>query len=170
MDLSFEDLRAADTGALTAWLTSEPWRFHGIRQTWTEADVLAAVADGEFTGENRSFWVRAGDDRVGLLRFRYLDEVSPDLDVRVLERFRGRGIGSAMVDWAATWVFTETERHRLGGETRIDNVAMRRVFDRCGWTQEAHYRASWPDGEGGWIDSIGYAILRDEWEARGSPT
>jgi RimJ/RimL family protein N-acetyltransferase len=105
-----------------------------------------------------------------LLRFRYLDEVSPDLDVRVLERFRGRGIGSAMVDWAATWVFTETERHRLGGETRIDNVAMRRVFDRCGWTQEAHYRASWPDGEGGWIDSIGYAILRDEWEARGSPT
>jgi RimJ/RimL family protein N-acetyltransferase len=25
-----------------------------------------------------------------------------------------------------------------------------------------------PDGNGRWIDSVGYAILRDEWEARDS--
>jgi RimJ/RimL family protein N-acetyltransferase len=154
-----------DADALAAWLSSEPWPFHGIRQRWTEADVQAAVADGEFTGVNRTFWVDACDDRAGLLRFRYLDEASPDVDVRVLARYRGRGIGTAMLDWAAGWIFTETERHRLGGETRIDNRAMRRVFERCGWTQEAHYRRSWPDGEGRWIDSVGYAILRDEWRA-----
>ncbi len=39
---------------------------------------------------------------------------------------------------------------------------MRRVFERCGWVQEAHYRRSWPTGDGGWTDSIGYAIVRDE--------
>jgi len=166
VELAFDPFVVDDAPVLAAWLASEPWPFHGVRQTWTEAEVLAAVADGEFTGESRSFWVHAGDDRVGLLGFRYLDEVSPDVDVRVAARCRRRGIGTAILEWAATWIFTETERHRLGGETRIDNVAMRRVFERCGWTQEAHYRASWPDGNGGWIDSIGYAILRDEWEAR----
>jgi hypothetical protein len=48
--------------------------FHGVRQEWRENDVKAAVAAGEFTANNRSFWVRARQDRVGLVRFRYLDE------------------------------------------------------------------------------------------------
>jgi len=170
VDLVFDAFVADDVDALAAWLAAETWPFHGVRQTWTEAEVVAAVAAGDFTGVNRSFWARSGADRVGLLRFRYLDETSPDVDVRVVARFRGRGIGTAMLDWAARYVFTETARHRLSGETRIDNVPMRRAFERCGWTQEAHYRASWPDGDGGWIDSIGYAILRDEWEPRARPS
>ena len=87
----------------------------------------------------------------------------PDIDVRVLTRFRGSGIATAMVEWAAAYVFTETDRHRPYGETRIDNAPMWRVFDRCGWLQEAHYRASWPDGEGGWdLGGLGYAILRSD--------
>lgn len=163
MELAFEPFVADDVDALASWLASEPWPFHGLRQQWTEEEVVAAVSSGEFTGVNRSMWVRADDTRVGLLRFRWLDETSPDVDLRVLARYRGRGVGSAMLEWAAAFVFTETERHRLGGETRADNLAMRRVFERCGWTREAHYRASWPDGRGGWADSLGYAILRDDW-------
>ena len=166
MELEFDPFVTGDAAVLAAWLASEPWPFHGLRQTWTEDDGLAAVADGEFTGEVTSFWARADEDRIGLLRLRNLDEPSPDVDLRVLARCRGRGIGTAMLEWAATYVFTETERHRLCGETRIDNVAMRRVFEHCRWTEEAHYRLSWPNGTGGWIDSIGYAILRDDWAAR----
>jgi RimJ/RimL family protein N-acetyltransferase len=162
VDLAFAQLVADERRELAGWLASERWPFHAL-QEWAESDVLAAVAAGEFTeAANRSFWVVLEGERVGLLRFRYLDEPSPDVDVRVLARFRGRGIGTAMVEWAAAYAFTETDRHRLCGETRIDNVAMRRVFERCGWIQEAHYRASWPDGEGGWVDSVGYATLRSE--------
>jgi RimJ/RimL family protein N-acetyltransferase len=166
VELVFEPFAEDDVAALASWLASEPWPFHGIRQRWTEADVEADVAAGEFTGTNRSFWVRDGDERVGLLRFRYLDEASPDVDLRVLARFRNRGIATTMLEWAPAYLFTETDRHRLAGETRIDNAPMRRVFERCGWRQEAHYRKSWPDGKGGWIDSVGFAILRDDWEAR----
>ena len=71
-----------------------------------------------------------------------------------------------MVDWAADHLFTTTDKHRLAGETRVDNVAMRRVFERCGWVREAHYRQSWPMEDGGWTDSVGYAILRDDWQRR----
>jgi RimJ/RimL family protein N-acetyltransferase len=69
-----------------------------------------------------------------------------------------------MVDWPADHLFTTTRKHRLAGETRADNAAMRRVFERCGWAQEAHYRQSWPTEDGGWIDSVGYALLRDDWQ------
>ena len=71
-----------------------------------------------------------------------------------------------MVEWAADHLFTTTDKHRLAGETRADNVAMRRVFERCGWVREAHYRQSWPMDDGGWADSVGYAILRDDWQRR----
>jgi RimJ/RimL family protein N-acetyltransferase len=167
-ELDFEPFVEDDLAALASWLASEPWPFHGLRQEWTEAEVEAAFAAGDFTGNNRSFWVRAEGERAGLLRFRYLDETSPDVDLRVLSQFRGRGVGTAMLEWAPAHLFTHTDRHRLAGETRIDNAPMRRIFERCAWTQEAHYRMSWPDGKGGWIDSVGYAILRDEWEARAS--
>lgn len=70
-----------------------------------------------------------------------------------------------MVRWAAENLFTTTSKHRLAGETRVDNVAMRRAFERCGWKQEAHYRQSWPTDDGGWTDSVSYAILRDDWPA-----
>jgi RimJ/RimL family protein N-acetyltransferase len=166
VELDFEAFVDNDVRALASWLTSEPWPFHGLRQEWTESDVEGAVAAGEFTGSNRSFWVCTGHERAGLLRFRYLDEASPDVDLRVLTRFRGRGIGTAMLEWAPEHIFSQTDTQRLSGETRIDNAPMRRIFERCAWTQEAHYRMSWPDGKGGWIDSVGYAILRNEWEAR----
>ncbi|WP_348981447.1 GNAT family N-acetyltransferase [Brevibacterium sp. 'Marine'] len=41
---------------------------------------------------------------------------------------------------------------------------MRSVFDRAGWTKEAHYRRSWPVIGGDPLDSVGYAVLREEWE------
>jgi RimJ/RimL family protein N-acetyltransferase len=164
-DLQFEEFKPKEAGELAAWLAAEPWPFHA-RQYWEVEDALAAIEDGQFTEENRTFWVALPwEGRVGMLRFRYLDDVNPDVDVRLLPPFRGRGFGTRMVMWAAEHLFTTTEKHRLTGETRVDNVAMRHVFRRCGWVQEAHYRRSWPDGDGSWVDSIGYAILRDDWKS-----
>jgi len=103
---------------------------------------------------------------VGIVHYRYLEDVSPDVDFRLVGTFRGRGLGTHMVEWAAEHLFTTTGKHRLAGETRVDNVAMRRVFERCGWTEEARYRQSWSTEDGTWTDSVGYAILRDDWQLR----
>ena len=43
---------------------------------------------------------------------------------------------------------------------------MKRAFRRCGWVKEAHYRQSWPTDDGRWLESVGYAILRDDWKLR----
>ena len=53
-------------------------------------------------------------------------------------------------------------RYRIEGTTRADNFAMQRVFDACGYTQEARFREAWPVEDGRYLDSLGYAILRRE--------
>jgi RimJ/RimL family protein N-acetyltransferase len=166
-DLTYCLVRDDEAPALAEWLASETWPFHA-RTQWSPDDAMAAIRDGDFTGTNPTYWVElAGVGRcVGIVRFRYLDEVSPDVDFRLIEAFRGRGLGTLMVGWAPEHLFTTTDRHRLAGETRVDNVAMRRIFEREGWTQEAHYRQSWPTEDGGWTDSVGYAIVRDDWLLR----
>jgi RimJ/RimL family protein N-acetyltransferase len=49
--------------------------------------------------------------------------------------------------------------------TRHDNVAMRRVFEKCGFLKEAHHRRAWRVAGAEPVDAVGYAILRDEAEA-----
>jgi RimJ/RimL family protein N-acetyltransferase len=129
--------------------------------------ALGSIRAGDFSGTNPTYWVELGEaGRIGIVHYRYLEDVSPDVDFRLLAAFRGRGIGGRMVDWSADHLFTTTQKHRLAGETRVDNTAMRRVFERCGWAQEAHYRQSWPTEDGGWVDSVAYACLRDDWRSR----
>ncbi len=161
-DLVFTLVPEGEVGDLASWLAAEPWPFHG-RARWTVADAMDSIQDGDFSGTNPTFWVELGERRIGIVHYRYLEDVSPDVDLRLLSPFRGRGHGTRMVEWAADHLFTTTAKHRLAGETRVDNAAMRRVFERCGWVQEAHYRRSWPIEDGGWTDSVGYAILRDDW-------
>jgi RimJ/RimL family protein N-acetyltransferase len=158
---------------LVAWLTAEVWPFHG-RPRPEPDDLRARIADGDFAGlTSETHWVlRDGSERVGLVHLEYLDEPSPTTDFRVRAADRGQGIGTEMVRWAAGHVFaSRPETPRLEGQTRADNAAMRRVFRRCGWVREAYYRRSWPagDGSGAFLDSVGYAILRDDW-ARGTVT
>ena len=67
--------------------------------------------------------------------------------------------------WLAEYVFTTLpEKTRLDGETRRDNVAMRNLFRKCGFVKEAHYRKAWPDQHGNAYDSVGYGLLKEDWE------
>jgi RimJ/RimL family protein N-acetyltransferase len=165
-ELVFSLVGDDETAPLAEWLAAETWPFHS-RPRLTPEDARGEIRAGGFTGSNPTYWVDlTGAGRVGIVRYRYLDDVSPDVDVRLVERHRGQGLGGLMLEWAADHLFTTTDKHRLAGETRVDNVAMCRVFERCGWVREAHYRQSWPTEDGGWADSVGYAILRDDWQRR----
>ncbi|HWA06503.1 MAG TPA: GNAT family protein, partial [Ignavibacteria bacterium] len=79
--------------------------------------------------------------------------------------FRGKGIGKHALKWLPDLVFTEyPNKQRFEATTRIDNNAMRKVFEHCGFVKEAHYRLAWPDENGNMYDCTGYAILRQDWQ------
>lgn len=107
------------------------------------------------------------DTRVGLGILQDLEDDTPLVDLRLAEACRGSGLGVPALRALTDELFTMLpEVRRFEGTTRIDNLAMRRTFDRAGWTQEAHYREAWPIEEGEPMDAVGYAILRREWEAQ----
>lgn len=54
---------------------------------------------------------------------------------------------------------------RIEGQTREDNIAMRRTFARCGWVHEAHYRDGWPVEGAEPLAALAYSVLRRDWSS-----
>ena len=164
-ELRIEPCVDAHLQRLSDWLVQQAWPHHArvrVDAQW----VRERAAEGYFTGVDvRSFWV---EDRatlpLGLIRVFDLGDVTPLIDLRIGEAARGRGVGTFALRWLTRFVFdTFPETHRLGGYTRFDNVAMCRVFRKCGYVEEARHRQAWRVEGGGFVDTLGYAILRSEW-------
>jgi RimJ/RimL family protein N-acetyltransferase len=157
-----------DRAALIDLITGEEWR-HRTRPVISEADVVAELGRGYYAGEDViTLMIELDGEVVGLARADGLgnETEDPQLDFRLRERVRGRGIGLAALRQITEAVFTRNPgKRRIEGQTREDNVAMRKVFVRGGYAQEAVYRRAWPAADGEMLDGIGYAILRTDWES-----
>jgi RimJ/RimL family protein N-acetyltransferase len=164
-----------DREALIAFLTGDEWPFH-VHVRPTHEQAAKAIDDGQYggpaaNGEAQAFWLDEGGERAGLVTLRELCDPTPIFDLRVCTPFRRRGVGRAALAWLAAHVFTTTDKLRLEGHTRGDNVAMRRTFRAAGWVKEAHHRRAWPDAWPAtrWHDATTYAVLKDDW-TRGTIT
>lgn len=154
-----------DSDELVAFLTSHDWPFHaGGRPDATL--VLDRVQSGYYDGDDvDTYWAMRDGERVGLVRLEDLDDDTPLFDVRIRSEDRGHGLGTQVVTWATGHLFTTCAHvRRVEATTRQDNVAMRHVLTRCGYVKEAHYRCAWPAPDGTVRDTVGYAILRTDWE------
>lgn len=163
--LRFDPVQPADAALLGAFLSSCEWPFHGERRV--DGDwVRGRLESGHFFGARaRSFWIRDDADEapLGFARAFDLEDVTPLFDLRLGEASRGRGVGTLALRGLTTWLFAEyPETGRFAGYTRQDNLAMRRVFEKCGFVQEAQHRRAWPVSGGEPLDAVGYAILREE--------
>lgn len=140
-----------ETDPIAAWLKLETWPFHGT-----------GPASNWFGPEIRSFWIVENEEKVGIMRAFDLADPTPLFDLRIRGASRGKGLGRAALKWLTNYVFTAfPDPPRFGGYTRADNVAMRRVFEACGFMQEAYHRRAWRASDG-WHDAVGYGILREE--------
>lgn len=155
-----------EAAELVSFLSGESWPFHGVA-TMSEATVREQITRGRFDSdeEKKTFWAMDEQEQVvGLVRVFDLGDPTPMFDLRIAERYRGRGIGPQALRKLVEFVFTTYEdKLRLEGHTRVDNLAMRKVFHKVGFVKEAVHRQSWPSEDGAIYDSIGYAILREDW-------
>jgi RimJ/RimL family protein N-acetyltransferase len=166
---AFRELDAErDLPALRELVTSETWP-HRIRPEMTEADLREEIAHGHYVaGRSLAFLIEVDGVVAGAVAAHELGagHDDPQLDFRVRERLRGRGIGGAALAHITREVFTRfPDVLRIEAETRRDNHAMRRVLERGGYVREAVRRQAWPTPGGERFDSIGYAILRGDWDS-----
>lgn len=159
------DPTGADREALISFMTSQSFPFH-VRTDPTAAQIAAAIDDGAYADEDHaSFWIDSDEHgRIGFFRLEDLSDGAPLFDLRLDVAHRGHGLAADVLRAATDHVFTTMpEVNRFEGQTREDNIAMRRVFVRCGWVQEAYYREGWPADDGRLLASVAYSILRRDW-------
>ena len=162
----------ADTEALVAFLTGNTFPFH-VAATINDAGARQRISAGRFSGpDNAAFWVMHADlGRVGIAVLEDVADESVMFDLRLGSQHRGHGLGTPTLRALADQLFTAfPNARRFEGQTRQDNHAMRRTFEKAGFVKEAHYRQGWPASGGSFVDSIGYGLLRSDWEAGISTT
>ncbi|KPN18856.1 GNAT family N-acetyltransferase [Arthrobacter sp. Edens01] len=166
MAISFLPLveSVSESQAVVQFLTSNRFPFH-VRAEHSAESARKLVDEGRFwSDESIGFWIQDGPERIGLVVLDDLEEDTPMFDLRLAEEFRGRGLGVPVLKALCALVFDRfPEIVRFEGQTREDNIAMRKTFLRAGFLKEAHYRLGWPTADGGRVASVAYAILRQDW-------
>ena len=80
------------------------------------------------------------------------------------EEVRGRGYGTEAIALLTAHLFEELGAERVQASTAVDNSAMRRVFEKLGFTKEGVMRSYMPAGESR-DDYVLYAVTRADWTA-----
>jgi len=75
---------------------------------------------------------------------------------------RGRGLGSEAVRLLVEHVFEHEGAHRVQATTDVENTAMRRSLDRCGFAFEGILRSFMPVADGPPRDHAMYARTTDD--------
>ncbi|WP_159614459.1 GNAT family N-acetyltransferase [Glutamicibacter sp. JC586] len=166
MNISFTAMGAEDSSAIIAFLSSNSFPFH-VRRDWSVPELQVVVDSGRYwNNESQGFWIVGDGERLGMVVLEDLEDDTPMFDLRLAENYRGQGLGTPILKELCAMVFKEyPEIVRFEGQTREDNIAMRKVFHKAGFLKEAHYRMSWPVEDGTRLASVAYAILRQDWES-----
>jgi RimJ/RimL family protein N-acetyltransferase len=163
--LEYEKIRREESEGLAAWLASDTWPFF-LDSAPTEAEIHQRLAAGDFFGAGEeNFWIRDADgDLIGLIEIYQLDDLAPMFSLRLKTRYRRLGLGKPVLGWLTDYIFKNyPDKRRIEGQTREDNIPMRKLFNKCGYRKEAYYRQASPTESGGRVASVGYGILREDW-------
>ncbi len=147
------------------FMTANAFPFH-MNPSPTREDLESRREDGDFDGpENAVLAARAEGELIGFVVVEDLESIGPLFDIRLANGARGKGLGTETVRGLVRHLFRECPNIvRIEGQTRDDNVAMRKTFLRSGFVKEAHYRKAWPTAEGELRDSVAYGLLRSDFE------
>lgn len=151
---------------LISFMTSDVWEFYGTPNPKPER-IRASYENNYFTGGDcKTFWVISEDNiKVGMIRIYDLEDGDPLFDIRILSKYKGKGIGTTTIKWLVDYVFNNfSDKNRIEANTRQDNYAMRCVFNKCGFAKEAHHRKAWVGEDKKEYDAISYAITKEDWK------
>jgi putative acetyltransferase len=102
-------------------------------------------------------WVWVGLDGYGRV----------DLGMAVVDGWRGRGVGSLLMDAAVDWA-KDQHAHKIQLEVWPHNIGAQRLYEKFGFVAEGRLRRHWRRANGELWDSIPMGLVLDE-TSPGSP-
>lgn len=160
---AFFDAVDEDREELAQWLG---W----VHQNKTVDDAEAYVrnmAGKWITRESLILAIFSKDEKTlyGGTGFHGFDWKVPSLEIGWFLRksARGQGIGSDAVRLVCKLAFEHIGANRVWGTVDVLNDRSWRLFERVGFTREAHLRGDYRDHHGNVRDTFGYSMLAREW-------
>jgi RimJ/RimL family protein N-acetyltransferase len=168
--MEIRPFKPEDLPALHALLTSNRWDY--FLDPVIDEQGLKKRDEIYFSGDTAETLV-AMDDSGTLIGFVQFEEVnnnedaSPSFTVCIDKESRGKGIGAELLRQGTAHIFNKFDKiRRIYATTRADNMPMQKLFEATGFRQEARHKKEWKNRETGeFIDALGYAILREEFQA-----
>lgn len=153
---------------LIHFMTTNSWPFHGHEHP-VRALIEKTIEEGGYKSDQvTTFWIENEENQqVGLVKIFDLQDDIPLFDLRIADPYRNKGYGPKALKMVADFVFSLPEKKiRLEGNTRHDNFAMRKAFERTGFVKEAHMRQAWfSPRENRYYDAVTYGMTREDWQA-----
>jgi RimJ/RimL family protein N-acetyltransferase len=149
------------------WLTRAPRSLDEHAAQFLDAESLARTLvverDGEVIGD---LMVKVGDAWSQAEVVDRARGVQAELGWVVHPDHAGHGYATEAVEALLALCFEDLGLRRVVAEAFADNERSRRLMERLGMRCEAHLVADSLHRSGGWMDSVAYALLADEWSAR----
>ena len=125
----------------------------------------------DLNNEDRLVWAICHDDdgHIGNISLQAISSINRNAEFAVIlgdRRHWGKNVALDAANQIISHAFNKLNLERIHCGTAATNMAMRKLANKLGMTQEGIRRHHlWLDGE--WVDVVQYGLLRSEWlEAR----
>jgi RimJ/RimL family protein N-acetyltransferase len=154
--------------SVNEWLTGCPADFDGYRAQFSEPDRLAATVlvtrghdddapvVGDFMLRREDAWAQR--EVAGLAR-----DTQAELGWALDPAHAGHGYATEAVRELVRHCFEDLGVRRVTANCFLDNAASVRLMERVGMRRELHAVRESLHRSGRWLDTVGYALLADEW-------
>ena len=145
--------------------TQNDWPFHGSNKV-TEESIRKSFEEGYYQSDRETFWILDEGVKVGLIIINDINDTIPLFDIRLDERYRGRGYGVKTLKWLQDYLFGVKRKIRVEGYTRADNIGMRKCFTKAGFVKEGYLRNAWENADGTISDTVLYGAIKEDWQRK----
>jgi RimJ/RimL family protein N-acetyltransferase len=154
--------------SVNEWLAGSPADFEGYRELFSEPERLAATvivalghaATAPVIGD---FMLRREDAWAQLNVAEQARDAQAELGWVLDPSYTGHGYATEAVRELLRHCFQDLGVHRVAANCFLDNETSCRLMERVGMRRELHAVRESLHRSGRWLDTVGYAVLADEW-------
>lgn len=148
------------------WLTGTPGTPEEYRAFFADPDRLADTVIIELAGSGKiigDFMLRRSDAWTQIELAEQAREAQVELGWVIDPRFARRGYATEAVRALLRHSFEDLGVRRVTADCFLANEASWRLMERVGMRREVHAVRDSLHRSGQWLDTVGYAVLADEW-------
>jgi RimJ/RimL family protein N-acetyltransferase len=158
--------------SVNEWLTGVPASFAEYRGTFVESSRLAATVIVEMTDDAGAhvlgdFMLRIEDAWAQAEVAEGAKGAQAELGWVLDPAYTGVGFATEAVVELLRYCFEELDVHRVVANCFLGNDTSWRLMQRVGMRREMHAVQESLHRSGQWLDTVGYAVLDDEWKITG---